>query len=186
MSKNITEELMHALKSGKPLPDYEEMEFTAPGEIIDRLARRIDSMPDQEKIKKNLEKERNLARKKGIPFDEATTRAQLEKTCFISRNKFATMANISASHLTQFLNGPAQGKKAKGMSRDRLLCIFITLGMGVTETNDFLKKFDGIDTLHASIRRDYIIMLGMEQRLSLDEIDQLLQDYQLERFENFK
>lgn len=186
MSKNITEELMHALESGNPLPDYEEMEFTAPGEIIDRLARRIDNMPDHEKIEKNIEKERNLARKKGIPFAETAIRSRLEKTCFISRNKFATMANISASHLTQFLNGPSEGKKAKGISRDRLLSIFITLGMGVPEANDFLKKFDGIDTLHASIRRDYIIMMGMEQHLSLDEIDQLLQDYQLEGFENFK
>lgn len=186
MSQNTTEEILTSLKAGNPLPDYSEMTFSAPRELIDSLARRIDSFPDTEKINKKLEKERANAKKKGIPFDETSVRAELEKTCFLSRNKFATMANINASHLTQFLNEPAKGEKKKGMSRDRLLSVFITLGMDIAEINEYLRKFDGIDTLHARIKRDYMIMVGIEKHLVLDEIDQLLREHHLDGLENFK
>lgn len=186
MPQNITEDIMNSLKAGKPLPDYKEVEFVAPKEIIDALARRIDNMPDEDKIKLKLEKQRTLAHKKGIPFDEATLRAQLEKTCLISRNQFAHKANINSSHLTQFLNYTTKDRKPKGMCRDRLLSILITLRMDILEINEYLKKFDGIDTLHASLKRDYLIMMGIEQHLALDEIDQLLRDHNIQGLENFK
>lgn len=186
MPQNITEDIMNDLRAGKPLPDYKELEFVAPEDVIDALARRIDNMPDEDKIKEKLKKQRTLAHRKGIPFDEVTVRAQLEKTELITRNRFAQKANISSSHLTQFLNSTKKGEKTKGMCRDRLLSILITLHMDIPEINEYLKKFNGIDTLHASLKRDYLIMMGIEQHLALDEIDQLLRDYNIEGLENFK
>lgn len=186
MSQMTTEEILKSIEAGNPLPDYNTMDFAVPSETLDALARLIDQMPDQEKVEQLLEKERVLAKKEGRRFDESEERNRLEKTCLISRNKFAEKANISPSHLTQFLNSSAAGAKKKGMNRDRLLSILITLGMDIPKINGFLKKFDGIDTLHASRKRDYLIMLGMEQHLELDEIDQLLREHNMEGLDNFK
>ena len=186
MSQNITEEIMKSLAAGNPLPDYNKMDFIVQSETLDTLARLIDQMPDQEKIEKLLEKARILAKKEGRFFDELEERNKLEKSCPISRNKFAEKANISSSHLTQFLNTSVTGSKKKGMNRDRLLSILITLGLIIPEINTFLKKFDGIDTLHASRKRDYLIMMGIDQHLELDEIDQLLREHKIEGLDNFK
>lgn len=186
MAQNITEEIMKSLAAGNPLPDYSRMDFVVQAETLEELARLIDKMTDQEKVEKLLEKERIFAVKEGRAFDEREERAKLEQTCRISRNKFAERANISPSHLTQFLNSAVTGTKKKGMNRDRLLSILITLGMGIPEINGFLKKFDGMDTLHASRKRDYLIMMGIEQKLELDEIDQLLREHEIEGLDNFK
>lgn len=177
---------MKSLAGGNPLPDYNKMNFVVQSETLNTLARLIDQMPDQEKVEKLLEKERSLAKKEGRFFDEMEERAKLEKTYLISRNKFAEKANISPSHLTQFLNTSVTGSKKKGMNRDRLLSILITLGMNIPEINAFLKNFDGMDTLHASRKRDYLIMMGIEQHLKLDEIDQLLLEHKIEGLDNFK
>ena len=186
MTQNITEEIMKSLAGGNPLPDYNTMDFVVHSETLDTLARLIDQMPDQEKVEKLLEKERILAMKEGRFFDEMEEKAKLEKTCLISRNKFAEKANINPSHLTQFLNTSVTGSKKKGMNRDRVLSILITLDMNIPKINDFLKKFDGMDTLHASRKRDYLIMMGIEQHLELDEIDQLLRKHKIEGLDNFK
>lgn len=185
MPQYRTEEILKSLEAGEPLPDYRDMDFAVQSEVIAELAGRIDRMPDWEKVKKQLEKEKSLAKKEDRLFDEKEERKKLEKTCLISRNKFAEKANISPSHLTQFLNSSVTGTKKKGMSRDRLLSIFITLDMNILEINEWLKKFDGIDTLHASRKRDYLIMVGIEQHLELDEIDQLLREHKIEGLDNF-
>ncbi len=81
-----------------------------------------------------------------------------------SFNEFAREACITPSHLNQFLNGK------KHMTKYYLVRIFITLGYDIDRVNSLLQRFDG-SFLYARNKRDYIIMNGIVDKRSLDEID---------------
>ncbi|MCR5104950.1 MAG: helix-turn-helix domain-containing protein [Eubacterium sp.] len=90
-----------------------------------------------------------------------------------SFNEFAREACITPSHLNQFLNGK------KKMTKYYLLRIFITLGYDLDKVNSLLQRFDG-SFLYARNKRDYIIMNGIVDKLSIDDIDSVLRAQGLE------
>ena len=90
-----------------------------------------------------------------------------------SFNEFAREACITPSHLNQFLNGK------KHMTKYYLVRIFITLGYDIDKVNSLLQRFDG-SFLYARNKRDFIIMNGIIDKRSLDDIDSELRSQDLE------
>ena len=90
-----------------------------------------------------------------------------------SFNEFAREACITPSHLNQFLNGK------KKMTKYYLIRIFITLGYDLDKVNSLLQRFDG-SFLYARNKRDFIIMNGIIDKRSLDDIDSELRSQGLE------
>ena len=99
--------------------------------------------------------------------DTAEERAKISKDIqdkFQSINNFAKLHAMSASHLNEFLNGK------KNVSRDHLLIIFIELNYSEDTINSYLKRF-GETPLYSRKKRDAIIKIGLQNDLSLDEIN---------------
>ncbi|MDY4692026.1 MAG: hypothetical protein SO401_00420 [Blautia sp.] len=88
---------------------------------------------------------------------------------FRSMTKFAEACGIQVSHLNDFLNDK------KGFRRNRMLIVCITLKMSIQETQDALKYFEH-PPLHPKNKRDYLILNGIRQKLSWQEIDSILTD----------
>lgn len=84
-----------------------------------------------------------------------------------SSNQIATECNISPSQLSDFLNSKKQ------MSRDKLLSIFITLEFDIEKVQKSLLHF-GASELYARNARDFIILKGIKEALSLDDINENL------------
>lgn len=85
-----------------------------------------------------------------------------------SMNQFADECYLHHSHLYDFLNGK------KGLSRDRLLVIFLNLNYSYDEICHMLRCFRQ-PQLYPRDRRDYLILLGIQKKLSVDEINQELE-----------
>ncbi len=90
-----------------------------------------------------------------------------------SFNEFAKETYITPSHLNQFLSGQ------KKMTKYYLLRIFITLGYDLNKINSLLQRFDNT-SLYARERRDFVIMNGIVDKRSLDDIDSELRSLNLE------
>lgn len=84
-----------------------------------------------------------------------------------SSNQIATECGISPSQLSDFLNSKKQ------MSRDKLLSIFITLEFDIEKVQKSLLHF-GASELYARNARDFIILKGIKEALSLDDINENL------------
>lgn len=89
-----------------------------------------------------------------------------------SINRISTECGIQPSHLSDFLNNK------KKMSRDKLLSIFITLKYNIPRTNRQLLRF-GYHELYSRNMRDFIILTGIRDQLSLDEINTNLEKERL-------
>lgn len=88
---------------------------------------------------------------------------------FKSVTKFAEACGLQVSHLNDFLNDK------KGLGRNRLLIVCITLKMDISETQETLKHF-GQSLLYPRNQRDYLILNGIRQQLSWQDIDSILTD----------
>jgi len=74
---------------------------------------------------------------------------------------------ITPSQLYDFLNGKKQ------MSRDKLLSVFITLGYPITKIQKLLTRF-GYSELYTRNQRDYIILIGIQESVGTDGINERL------------
>ena len=88
--------------------------------------------------------------------------------CYGSYSKFAVESDISSSHLNEFLNGKKQ------LSRDKLICICVTLKYDIKKTRHILRCIGKTD-LYCKNRRDFEILNCLQQGKSLDEINEILQ-----------
>lgn len=103
-------------------------------------------------------------------IDETKIRAQIAKdidAAYPSRSQFAAVCGIHGSQLSEFLNG------RKKFGRDNLLTIFITLHYDGDQIQDML-KYLGEAMLYARSKRDRRIIKAVNDKKSLDEIDQFL------------
>lgn len=85
-----------------------------------------------------------------------------------SLSRFADECNIQHSHLYDFLNGKKQ------LGRDRLLILFLNLEYSYNEMCQLLRCFHQ-PQLYPRDKRDYLILLGIQSKLSADEINQELE-----------
>lgn len=85
-----------------------------------------------------------------------------------SINQFADECYLHHSHLYDFLNGKKQ------LTRDRLLVVFFNLNYTYNEICRMLRSFHQ-PQLYPRDKRDYLIILGIQQNLSVDEINQNLE-----------
>lgn len=99
-------------------------------------------------------------------------RRDIEKAGY-NPNKMATECHITHSHLNDFLNNK------KNMSRNKLLSLFITLGYPIAKTKQLLIRF-GYNELYARNVRDFAILKGIQDGLTLDEINETLRKDNLE------
>ena len=120
-------------------------------------------------------------------WDEKSLREQIGTDIYSkykSLNEFAMECSVDRSLITQWI------AMKKNISRDRLLCILITLygeeNDGATKINEMLKALKGIDGLHIHNARDYNILFGITHHKKLDEIDEMLRKKQLAGFENIQ
>lgn len=85
-----------------------------------------------------------------------------------SLSRFADECYLCHSHLYDFLNGKKQ------LGRDRLLVLFLNLNYSYTEICRLLRHFSQ-PQLYPLEKRDYVILLGMQNHLNVDEINQELE-----------
>lgn len=89
-----------------------------------------------------------------------------------SENTFRqTFTSIEKSQFSRFMNGDDQ----KGLGRDSLLQILITLGYPLPKIRTTLHRL-GLPDLYARNRRDYFIIQGIAKGMSLDELNVRLND----------
>lgn len=85
-----------------------------------------------------------------------------------SLSRFADECSIQHSHLYDFLNGKKQ------LGRDRLLTLFLNLDYSYSEICQMLRCFHQ-PQLYPRNRRDYLLLLCIQNNLSVDEINQELE-----------
>ena len=85
-----------------------------------------------------------------------------------SINQFADECYLHHSHLYDFLNGKKQ------LSRDRLLSVFLNLHYDYNEICRMFRHFHQ-PQFYPKDPRDYLIMSGIQNHLSVDEINQELE-----------
>lgn len=90
------------------------------------------------------------------------------KSIGYSLSRFADECGIQHSHLYDFLNGKKQ------LSRDRLLVLFFNLNYSYSEICQLLRCFHQ-PQLYPRDKRDYLILLCIQNKLSVDEINQELE-----------
>lgn len=84
-----------------------------------------------------------------------------------SCSKFATASDLTPSQLNEFLNGK------KGLGRNKLIGICITLNCTIQETRNILHRLGSTD-LYSRNRRDFEILNCIQQGKSLDETNEIL------------
>lgn len=89
--------------------------------------------------------------------------------CNVSKSELAKAAGMSEVYLHQLLSG------RRNPSRTRLVCICIGLGLSFDETQKFLFRA-GLGQLYAKVRRDAIIIYGIDHGMDLFRINDLLFD----------
>ena len=87
--------------------------------------------------------------------------------------RFSKECAISQAHLSEFFSGKKQ------MKRDALLRIFVLLHYSLPTVNRYLLHFR-VSGLYVHDRRDYLIADSIHRGSSLQEIDQLLYEQDLE------
>lgn len=90
--------------------------------------------------------------------------AALYQSKHISKAELARKAGISEVYLHQVFSGKRRP------SRDRLLCICVSLCASLEETQELLRK-TGYAQLYPRIRRDAILIYGILHGISLDKIN---------------
>jgi len=85
-----------------------------------------------------------------------------------SLNSVAKEANVSVSHLSDFLQGTKQ------FDRDHLLRVLITLSFDLPTINSMLDRFH-VNRLYPKDQRDYFIICGIMEGKNLNEIDEILE-----------
>ena len=89
------------------------------------------------------------------------------------RNQLAQRACLSPDYLYKLLNGSKHTKE-----RDYLLAIFFALSMTSEESQKALRMYP-IEALDKKLMRDYIIMLGLDQKIGLYEVCEWLKKVNL-------
>ena len=93
--------------------------------------------------------------------------AQLYEVCGLSKAELARRAGISEVYLHQVFSG------RRRPSRDRLLCLCISMEASLEETQQLLKRV-GYAPLYPKLKRDAIIGHGILHRTSLAQINDKL------------
>lgn len=96
----------------------------------------------------------------------ALIQAALDKKS-ISKAELARSSGMSTVYLYQLLSG------RRYPSRDRMLCLCIGFGCSLEEAQDLLRK-SRFAELYVKVRRDAIVAYGLENGLSINEINDLL------------
>lgn len=155
-------------------------------DIVLNPQRRQEGLSTELTLEKLSANENALPAENEIPFwDEKNIREQISldiSNNYKSVSEFAVECSVDRSLITQWIS------MKKNISRDRLLCILITLygneKNGAGKINDILKSLRGIDNLHLHNARDYVIISGIRCHQKIDEIDETLRNKQLACFEN--
>ncbi|MEY8318790.1 helix-turn-helix transcriptional regulator [Oscillospiraceae bacterium 50-58] len=93
--------------------------------------------------------------------------AQLYEVCGLSKAELARRAGISEVYLHQVFSG------RRRPSRDRLLCLCISMEASLEETQQLLKRV-GYAPLYPKLKRDAIIAHGILHRTPLAQINDKL------------
>ena len=93
--------------------------------------------------------------------------AQLYEVCGLSKAELARRAGMSEVYLHQVFSG------RRRPSRDRLLCLCISMEASLEETQQLLKRV-GYAPLYPKLKRDAIIGHGILHRTSLAQINDKL------------
>lgn len=91
----------------------------------------------------------------------------------ISVNQLVHCINTSHSNLYKFMSGEKNG------SRDLIIRVACAIGMSVEETNCLL-KYAGFRHLYAKDKRDSLILYGLERKMSVNEIEELLVEHEID------
>lgn len=85
----------------------------------------------------------------------------------LTKSEAAKRSGMSTVYLYQLLSGK------RHPSRDRIICICIGLALSMEESQELLKK-SGCSGLYLKIRRDAIIIFGIQNGLSIHQINDRL------------
>ena len=85
----------------------------------------------------------------------------------LSKAELARRSGMSTVYLYQLLSG------RRSPSRDRLICLCIGLGSTLEETQEILKR-SRFALLYLKVRRDAILIFGLNNHLEINEINDLL------------
>lgn len=77
--------------------------------------------------------------------------------------------NVSESLIYKFISGE------RGMGREKMLIIACSIGLSVEETNKLL-KMSGHNKLYAKDKRDSLLIYALENKKSVEEIIELLEE----------
>lgn len=110
-------------------------------------------------------------RKHGAEEDRNEILKDIKASGF-SLTKFAEECDMTVSHLYDFLNGK------KRLNRDKVLVICLELGYDYTRVCKLLRHLE-LPQLYPKEERDYLIMLGIEEKKTVQEIDDLLEEKKL-------
>ena len=100
-------------------------------------------------------------------MDLISVLTRLYKKCGLSKAELARRAGISEVYLHQVFSG------RRRPSRDRLLCLCISMETSLEETQQLLKRV-GYSPLYPKLKRDAIIGHGILHRTSLAQINDKL------------
>ncbi len=133
------------------------------------MSKKKDGKLSTEELLREVMRGRNVS----VPFRENTDiRRELGdaiRATGMSLNAFATESGISPAQLSEYLNGH------KNMSRDRLLCVMITLRFSLKQVQDYLVRLQS-EQMYLKNVRDYEIILGIRDGRTLDEINMKLEE----------
>ncbi len=133
------------------------------------MSKKKDGKLATEELLREVMRGRNVS----VPFRENTDiRRELGdaiRATGMSLNAFATESGISPAQLSEYLNGH------KNMSRDRLLCVMITLRFSLKQVQDYLVRLQS-EQMYLKNVRDYEIILGIRDGRTLDEINMKLEE----------
>lgn len=127
------------------------------GELLELLKKSSNAASYMEKASNDLIKK--------IPLAEYLTALIASRT--VSKSDLIRRSGLDRGYVYDILSGK------KTPSRDKVLAICYALPLTADETQQLLKS-TGYAPLYARIERDSILLFGLEHRLSLTDMNELL------------
>lgn len=116
----------------------------------------------------------NTTQMNSVPLPEILK--LLLKQYSIKKSEFIYMTNLSRSYLYEVFSGK------KVPSRDKLISMILAIGISVDEANKVLQSA-GYTSLYAKDLRDAIILFGLQQKMPIHEVNDILYELNIELLE---